>query len=240
MKEIEIQDFIFKYIDSEERVFHPHPISLMMANIIDVKSDDIVLDLCTGSGIFAIVAAKLGAQKVFAVDLSPYSLETAQNNALLNNIPKDKLEFVKSDYFSNVPDIKFDKIYSNPPCMPLPTEGLSENEYIKLAVNGGSDGAIFYSKVIDESITYLKTNGELIIPVPKWSNWKSIISTIEKKYTYEVIAKDNVQYFLFDNSPQLKKYMKYLNDEGIIDMSFDDGKIYAEVLICKCVPRENK
>ena len=115
--------------------------------------------------------------------------------------------------------------------------GFSENDYIKLAVDGGDDGTIFYSKVIDESISFLKPNGELIIPVPKWSNWKSIISLIEQKYTYEVIAKDNVRYFLSDNTPQLKECMKRLNNEGIIDVGFVDGEIYAEVLICKCVPK---
>ena len=236
MKELKLKDFVFKYNDSDERVFHPHPISLMMANIIDVKSDDIVLDLCTGSGIFAIVAAQRGAQKVFSIDLSPYSLETAKNNAILNGIPQGKIEFVQSDYFSNVPNLKFDKIYSNPPCMPIRDEDFSENDGIKLAVDGGSDGAIYYGKVIDESISYLKPQGELIIPVPKWCNWKSIISAIEKKYTYEVITKENVRYFLSDKSPELKNCMKRLNDKGIIDVSIVDEEIYAEVLICKCIP----
>ena len=239
MKEEQIKDIVFKYNDSDERVFHPHPISRMMANVIDVKSDDIVLDLCTGSGIFAIVAAHFGAQKVFAVDLSPYSLKTAKNNALLNNIPEDKLEFIESDYFSNVPDVKFDKIYSNPPCMPICDECLSENEYFKLAVNGGYDGSFFYNKVINESISYLKPDGELIIPVPKWSNWKSIIYAIEQKYTYKVIAKDDVRYYLSDNSPQLKNCIKRLSDRGIIDVSIVNEEIYAEVLICKCIPKQH-
>ena len=236
MKEEQIKDFIFKYNDSDKRVFHPRPISRMMANIIDVKSDDIVLDLCTGSGIFAIVAAHFGAQKVFAVDLSPYSLETAKNNAFLNNIPEGQLEFIESDYFSNIPDIKFDKIYSNPPCMII-CDDFSENDGIKLAVDGGNDGTFFYGKVINESISFLKPNGELIIPVPKWCNCKKIISDLEQKYTYEVIVKDNVRYFLNDNTPQLKEYMKRLNDNGIVEMSIVDGEMYAEVLICKCVPK---
>jgi len=236
MKELKTQDFVFRYDDSDERVFHPHPISLIMANIIDVKSDDVVLDLCTGSGIFAIVASKLGAKKVIAVDISPYSLETAKNNATLNNIKSEKLEFIESDYFSNVPNLKFDKIYSNPPCMPICDEYFSQNDYFKLAVDGGYDGSIYYSKVIDESISYLKPRGELIIPVPKWSNWKGIISTIEKKYTYEIIAKDSVRYYLSDKSPKLKELMKNLNNEGIIEVDIIDDEMYAEVLICKCVP----
>jgi len=238
IKELKVKDFVFKYDDSEERVFHPRPISEMMAKIIDVKSDDIVLDLCTGSGIFAIAAAKLGAQKVIAVDKFTIALEVAKNNAILNNVLTQKLEFIESDYFSNVPDIKFDKIYSNPPCMII-CDDFSENDGIKLAVDGGSDGTKDYCKVIDKSITFLKQNGELIIPVPKWCNWKKIISDIEQKYTYEVIAKDNVRYFLTDNTPQLKEYMKRLNDEGIVEMSIVDGEIYAEVLICKCTPKQH-
>ena len=237
MKELKIKDFVFKYDDSDERVFHPHPISLMMANIINVRSNDIVLDLCTGSGIFAIVAAHLGALKVFATDISPYSLDVARENALLNNISQEQLEFIESDYFSNIPDIRFDKIYSNPPCMPICNECFAENEYFKLAVNGGYDGTDYYNKVIDEAISFLKPNGELIIPVPKWSNWKNIISVIETKYTYEVIANNNVRFFLVDKNPQLKKLLKRLNDEKIIDVNIVDKEMYAEVLICKCIPK---
>jgi ribosomal protein L11 methyltransferase len=45
-----------------------------------------VLDLGTGTGILALAAALLGAERVLAVDLNPLSVKTAQTNVGLNNL----------------------------------------------------------------------------------------------------------------------------------------------------------
>jgi len=68
-----------------------------------------VLDLGCGSGILAILAKKLGANRVVAVDNDPLAVEVAEENALRNNV---NIEVKWSDLFSNV-DGKFDVIVSN-------------------------------------------------------------------------------------------------------------------------------
>lgn len=45
-----------------------------------------VMDLGTGTGILAIAAARLGAEKVLAVDLNSLCVKTSQRNVLLNNL----------------------------------------------------------------------------------------------------------------------------------------------------------
>lgn len=235
-KEVKIQDMWFKYDDSSNHVFHPHPISLMMANKISVKNDDVVLDLCTGSGIFAIMAAKLGAKKVIAVDISSHALQTAKNNAELNGLDCYRIEFIESDYFSKIPNTRFDKIYSNPPCMPVCEDCLNTNEYFKLAVDGGSDGSIFYRKVIEESLLYLQEDGELMIPIPKWCNWRSIIVSLERWYTYEVVDEQPVRFYLIDRDIRLKKHIEDLYRDKVVDIRIIDNEICADVLICKCTP----
>ena len=53
-----------------------------------------VLDLGTGTGILALAAALLGAEKVMAVDLNPLSVKTAQRNVRLNALERS-IEVVK-------------------------------------------------------------------------------------------------------------------------------------------------
>ena len=51
------------------------------------------LDVGTGSGILAIALAKLGAEKVWAVDIDPVAVKTARKNILCNGVqPKIRLE----------------------------------------------------------------------------------------------------------------------------------------------------
>ena len=51
-----------------------------------VKKDSTVFDIGTGSGILAIVAAKLDAAKVVGVDLDPVAVKSAKENVKLNNL----------------------------------------------------------------------------------------------------------------------------------------------------------
>jgi ribosomal protein L11 methyltransferase len=51
-----------------------------------VTRDKTVFDIGTGSGILAITAAKLGAEKVIGVDLDPVAVDSAKNNVGFNDL----------------------------------------------------------------------------------------------------------------------------------------------------------
>lgn len=72
-----------------------------------------VLDLGTGSGIGAVVAARRGAS-VVAVDINPEAVRCAQINALLNYVD-GRIDVRLGDLFEPVPDETFDLVLFNPP-----------------------------------------------------------------------------------------------------------------------------
>jgi len=78
----------------------------------EVRESDRVLDMGTGSGVNAILAASKSAD-VVAVDINPVAVEAARNNAALNGVA-DRIEVRSSDVFSNV-DGEFDLIIFDPP-----------------------------------------------------------------------------------------------------------------------------
>lgn len=74
-----------------------------------------VLDCFTHTGAFALNAARGGARSVTAVDISATALETASENARLNDLD---VEFVKADVFDLLTDMKsggYDFIILDPP-----------------------------------------------------------------------------------------------------------------------------
>jgi ribosomal protein L11 methyltransferase len=73
--------------------FHPTTRGCLMAlwRIFQVESPQKVLDIGTGTGILAIVAAKMGAREVLAIDLNDLAVETARKNVLLNGV-EDRVE----------------------------------------------------------------------------------------------------------------------------------------------------
>jgi release factor glutamine methyltransferase len=82
------------------------------AILAEVHAGDIVLDMGTGSGVNAILAAKRGA-RVVAVDINPHALEAARDNARRNNVA-GLVEVRYSDVFSAVEE-QFDLIIFDPP-----------------------------------------------------------------------------------------------------------------------------
>ncbi len=68
-----------------------------------VKPGDTVLDLGTGSGVLAFVAAHLGATAVLATDIDPLAVRVARENALLNHIDEKTLAIALSSVPAQMP-----------------------------------------------------------------------------------------------------------------------------------------
>lgn len=132
----------------------------------DKKDKLNILDLCTGSGCIAISImhdlSDCKKMNMYAADISEEALSLAKLNAKNNNAD---IEFIKSDYFDSIKEIKFDYIISNPPYIETETiltldKQVKEYEPI-LALDGGKDGFDAYNKIINQARNYL--NGYLLL-----------------------------------------------------------------------------
>ena len=127
-----------------------------------------VLDLCTGSGCLAIVAAHaFPAAKVTAADLSADALAVATENVKRHGLA-GRLELVQSDLFANLGDAKFDLIVCNPPYVTaaavaaFPPEHKAEPA---LAHLGGIDGMDLVRKIMTSAGRHLSRDGLLVMEI---------------------------------------------------------------------------
>jgi len=76
-----------------------------------LNKGDHIYDIGCGSGILSIVAAKIGAERVVAVDIDPVCVEVSKENIQLNGV-EDRVEVFKGDLFEVLED-RVDLIVSN-------------------------------------------------------------------------------------------------------------------------------
>lgn len=62
-----------------------------------LNGEQAVFDVGCGSGILSIIAAKLGAKKVFGVDIDPLAIDASYENAAVNHIPETQVSFQQGD-----------------------------------------------------------------------------------------------------------------------------------------------
>jgi ribosomal protein L3 glutamine methyltransferase len=127
-----------------------------------------VLDLCTGSGCLAIIAARLFPNAaVDAVELDPGALEVARINVDQHGLA-GRVALHRGDLFAPLPNVRYDLIISNPPYVDaagmaaLPAEFRHEPA---LALDGGGDGLDLVRRIVAQAADWLTPGGALLCEV---------------------------------------------------------------------------
>ena len=120
-----------------------------------------VLDLCTGSGCLAIIAAQqFPGARVDALDISATALEVAAINR--ERYQCQSVELVESDLFAALEGQRYDLIVCNPPYVPDASMGTLPEEYRRepeIALRGGSDGLDLVRRILAAAPAHLERHG---------------------------------------------------------------------------------
>ena len=127
-----------------------------------------ILDLCTGSGCLAIVAAHTFAQaQVDGADISSAALSVARRNVREHHLAA-RVQLKRTDLFGKLAGLHYDLILSNPPYVgvsamrALPAEFRHEPE---LALAGGTDGLDLVRRILVDAPQHLNAGGWLVMEV---------------------------------------------------------------------------
>lgn len=132
------------------------------------QSPQAILDLCTGSGCLAVVAAHTFPHaQVDGVDISSPALTVARRNVRDHQLAQ-RLQLIRSDLFNALAGRRYDLILSNPPYVREPVMRTLPAEYRKepaLALHGGADGLDLVRRILAEAAAHLTPQGWLVLEV---------------------------------------------------------------------------
>ncbi|MCE9661597.1 MAG: 50S ribosomal protein L3 N(5)-glutamine methyltransferase [Burkholderiales bacterium] len=126
-----------------------------------------VLDLCTGNGSLAVIAAMAYPEiEVDAADISAEALEIARINVARHGLGA-RIRVLQSDLFAALPG-RYDLILCNPPYVTEASMGALPAEYRAepaLALAGGADGMDLIRRIVAEAPAHMTDDAVLVLEV---------------------------------------------------------------------------
>jgi methylase of polypeptide subunit release factors len=214
-------------------VFVPTSVSEVMAkNLGEFPPKAVVVDMGCGSGFFAVLAAKMGAAKVYAVDIMPKAVDLTKRNIERNGM-SDRAEVRCGSLFEPIQDVKADliivdvsgiaeKLARHTPWYPAPIATASED---------GTEPTI---SVLKQARNHLLPGGRLIFPSGSLANEKRILEV-----AHQVFEKNlrSLSEKFFPVTQQLRAAFDQCQDlieKGIVQLVERRGKQYWLLHVYEC------
>ncbi|WP_406143611.1 HemK2/MTQ2 family protein methyltransferase [Streptomyces sp. NBC_01012] len=143
-------------------VYAPQSDTYLLANALrdeGIRAGTDVLDLCTGSGALAVLAAGMGA-RVTATDISWRAVLTARMNAARDG---HRIRVLHGDLTAPVAEQRFDLVMSNPPYVPTPGVRRSRSHGSAVAWDAGHGGRQTLDRICAQARHVLRPGGALLL-----------------------------------------------------------------------------
>lgn len=194
--------------------YKPSFLTELLGNNIEIKKNSIVCDIGTGCGILAILASKLGAKRVYAIDIDKKCKKSIEINSKANNVKN--IIFLQGSVLNPL-EQKVDTIIANLPQTP-------SNKKIDFHRHGSSDGAKYNMELIKNAPRYLKKNGTLFFSLMSISNPIKILKLLRNRYYATIIASKEREF-------EKKRYEKL--SKGLSNYIFSLNKKNKAILHCR-------
>ncbi|HUQ73358.1 MAG TPA: 50S ribosomal protein L3 N(5)-glutamine methyltransferase [Burkholderiales bacterium] len=156
------------YVDERVIVPRSHIAELLREKWLASHRARRILDLCTGSGCLAILAARAFASAtVDAADVSPAALAVAGKNVARHRLGR-RVKVRRSDLFAGLRGERYDLILSNPPYVSASAMAKLPAEYRhepRLALVGGADGLDLVARMLAQAPDHLEAGGVLVCEI---------------------------------------------------------------------------
>ncbi|WP_432645006.1 HemK2/MTQ2 family protein methyltransferase [Methanobrevibacter sp.] len=187
-------------INIDDNVYIPAEDSYLLAENLQIKKGQSVLEIGTGSGIVAMYASRL-TDNITVTDINFDACELARKNFEANSIKT--IEILFGNLFEPVKNRKFDVILFNTPYLPT-EEGEVLDDTINYAFDGGLDGRKVIDMFLNEVKNHLNDGGMVQMIQSSLSGNEETVEKLDKLGFISEIAKK--EHFFFEDITLINAY----------------------------------
>lgn len=189
MTTIDIHPTLF----ADNDVYRPQADSWLLCRAIEesrVVPNKRVLDMCTGSGIIAIHAARLGARRVHAFDIAPAAVACARNNSE----SAGTAVHVRSGSFDEASAHgPYDVVVCNPPY--VPSHSLPSGLGVTRAWDAGPEGRHVLDALCASASALLDEGGTLLLVQSEFADPRKTLRMLsDNGFNAEEVLEQTIDY----------------------------------------------
>ncbi|MHA1963647.1 MAG: HemK2/MTQ2 family protein methyltransferase [Candidatus Thorarchaeota archaeon] len=169
-------------------VYPPSEDTYLLLDAIDIRPDDVFLEIGCGAGLITLTAAR-STRNIVSVDSSFEAVHNTMENLKRNDL-YNNCHVVESDLLGAIaPSIKFSLIVFNPPYLPQDDEPTDLDH----ALVGGQKGTELTQRFIRQAADHLLRGGRVFVVVSNLANIDSIRTTmIECGFAVESVSSETL------------------------------------------------
>ncbi len=221
-------------LSASDSTFLPSTISQLMATVLDVRDGDVVFDVGCGTGVLGIIAAKLGASKVYGVDASPDVVEVATANATAHGVA-DRMQFFHGDLFDPIPEgVTADVIIGD--VSGIPDDLAADSGWFPSRIGGGPRGSELPIRMLQQARKRLAEGGRLFLPTGTLQDENAILDAA--RGAFASLVKLTERPIPLAGALADAKSIKRLLDDGIVQLTERGSRLLweARVWLCAAAP----
>jgi SAM-dependent methyltransferase len=213
-------------------VFAPTHTSRTLAEALEVRPGETVFDVGCGSGILSFVAARMGARRVYGVDIVPAAITVARDNAVRLGLAQ-RTEFRAGNLFDPFPDVVTDVIIGD--VSGIPDELAAESGWFPGGYGGGPTGSEVPVAMIEASAERLVRGGRMYLPTGTIQFEDRVLEAARRVFGAANLEAILQREFPLPGLLAKSKALARLMAEGLVTLRQRGSRLLWRLAIWRCV-----
>ena len=213
------------------QVFVPTPTSREVAEGLIINRGETVIDVGSGSGVLAFVAAKLGARKVFGSEVNPEAVAYATRNAELLGLAR-RVEFREGSLFEPLEGIVADVVIGD--VSGIPDEIAAVSNWFPGGYSGGPTGAEVPVAMLEASRAHIRPGGRLYLPTGSIQDEGAVLRAARRIFGEGRMRQLRERLFPLPSKLAENAVVRRLMDSGVVRLIRRGSRLLWELRVWEC------